>query len=679
MPMKRTSDALAFVALCGLLVSNAYAQSALFDDVHTIAASSVAVPVEHSFNIANPGQYTATLVDLGATLTPAAPLASVKMAVTSGSSVVGTLTAPGPLTFTAAAAGTYIIHAIGMPGTTAGSGPIGITVTDTNNNQVEQYSDTLALPAGVASSNEAVLNDSFIVSVSGSYQVTLTDTQFPSALGTLTLAIVDPTTGGLVANSTLSAPGTTASATVLLQSGVTYQIFAAGQAGGSVNAGLYGVSVNPAAGGAVVYSSSTPVGAVALVGSPQLSAASYTLSVADLQLPTGSTLANVGTEVMLNGQGVAQLVASGNTTFQAAAGTYEVFGLGVPSTSGSGNSSGIGSYALALRSAGGSAVLSVARAVTTPGGTYPSAYSFDSTLVQGGTYTLSLTDFGAPAQFTSLTAAAVQNGAITGFALPSVGSEKIAAAAAGPVSLLVFATPAQSTLASTAPSGLFGISLTANGAASPLFQTSQGVGVALAMSALTITTAGKYLVTVSDVGWPANFANLAVIVTQGASQVGSISSVGTFAFDATAGTYNVNLIAQPGGPDDASTYALTVAGAPPAPTLTLQPSSGSVVSGAPVTVSWSSQNATMCLLTGGGGFSDTTEPVNGTVASTALTSATTLVLSCTGPGGSTSQSVTVNVTPPSSGGGGELAPSVLIALVTSLLVRRRHQSFSLPH
>lgn len=668
MSMKRTSGALAFVVLCALLGLpgvNCHAQSALLDEVHTVAGSTVAVPVEHSFDISTPGNYKVTLVDLGAALTPKAPLASVKLAVTSGSSVVGKLTAAGTVTFPAAAAGTYVIHVIGAPGATVGSGPIGITVTDANNNQVEGYSDTLALPSSSTPSNEATLDDSFTVPSSGSYQVTLTDTQFPSALAVATLTIVDPTTGQ-VANSTLSAPGT---ATVSLQSGVTYRIFAAGQSGGALNAGLYGVNVSPAGGGTAAYSSSVPVGAVTLVGSPQVTAANYTLSVADLQFPSGSTLTSLGAEIMLSGQGVAQLTAAGSTMFQAAAATYQVFALGVPSTSGQASSAGIGSYSLVLQSAAGSVALAVARAVTAPGGTYPASYSFD-TPVQAETYTLSLTDFQAPAKFTSLATAVVQSGAVVGTALNTPGTQSITPAA-GPVTLLVFAQPAQSSASSTTPAGLFGISLTASGASAPAFQASQGVGAAFTVHQLDIATAGQYLVSVSDVGWPTNFTNLAAVVTQGTSQLGSILTGGSFTFTATPGTYYVNFIAQPGGADDASTYELTVGPAPPAPTLTFQANPTSVNSGSTTTLTWSSQNATSCRLTGGGGFSDTVEPASGTATSAALTSNTTFTLSCTGPSGTSNQTATVNVTATvkGGGGGGALDPTCLIALLAAFAAR----------
>src|SRR5579871_3127626 len=128
-PMQAHSWKLGIMVLVGcwtLLSAQSYAQNAVFSEAHTIAAPTTAVPVEHSFSITNAGTYTVTLTDLGALLTPAAPLASVKLAITSGGATVGSpLLAAGASQFTATAGGKYVHHVVGMPGNaTAGSGPI---------------------------------------------------------------------------------------------------------------------------------------------------------------------------------------------------------------------------------------------------------------------------------------------------------------------------------------------------------------------------------------------------------------------------------------------------------------------------------------------------------------------------------------------------------------------------
>ena len=654
----------ALTASCVMLCAAAHAQSAdLLDVVHTVAGPNRAVPVEHTFTISAAGTYQVTLTDLGAALTPSAPLSSVKLAVTSGPKVVGTpLAATPPLTGGAestqfsATPGTYVIHVIGTPGTVAGSGPIGIQVTNTaDGSQVEAYSDTLALPAGVLAVNEAVINDSFTVPTSDNYQVTLTDLQMPQALTTLTLAITQQ--GGSLL-TTLPAAGSTP---IALTAGVTYQIFAVGQATTAVNAGLYSATVSAAVGGTTpVYSKTVPVGTAVLVGSPALVAGSYNLNLTDLGYPT-SPLSQLGAVATLNGAVVAQLATAGIKSFTATANTYQVYAAGIPATP-----AGVGSYALTLQPPSGAPALSVAQAVATPGGA-ASAYTFSTNLTGGGAYTANLADFTFAAAFSSLSAAVVQGNSTIGTMATAVGTTTAVAsvnAAAGPLTILVFATPG-------ATGSLFGVNLTATGDTTPLFQATQGVGELFGTQQVTVTAAGNYTVNVTDVGFPVALTSLNAIATQGINRVGTVYTGGSFSFDATPGDYFINIIAQPGGTDNAGTYSLSVGPTPPAPVVTLQSSETSVASGSTVTLTWTSQNATTCTSTGGN-FTGS-QSLNNSFTTAAITSTTTYALTCAGAGGSTTKSVTVSIAAPATGGGksggGSIDTLLLLVLVGALLMR----------
>ncbi len=663
--MSRFTRATLLAAAWSMLCAAAHAQSSdLLDVVHTVAGPNRAVPVEHTFTISAAGTYQVTLTDLGAALTPTAPLSSVKLAVTSGPKVVGTpLTATPPLpggaesTQFSATPGTYVIHVIGTPGTVSGSGPIGIQVTNTaDGSQLETYSDTLALPAGVLPANEAVINDSFSVPASGNYQVVLTDLQLPQALATLTLAITQQG-GSLV--TTLSAAGSTPP--VALSAGVTYQIFAVGQATTAVNAGLYSATVSDAGGGATpVYSQIVPVGTAALVGSPALVAGPYNLNLTDLGYPT-SPLSQLGAVVTLNGAVVAQLGTAGIKSFTATANTYQVFAAGIAATP-----PGVGSYALTLLPPTGAPALSIAQAVATPGGS-ASAYTFSTNLTGAGAYTANLADFTFATAFSSLSAAVVQGNSTIGTMATATGVTTGLAsvnAAAGPLTILVFATPGAS-------GSLFGVNLTATGDTTPLFQATQGVGELFGTQKVTVTTAGNYTVNVADVGFPVALTSFSAIATQGVTRVGTAYTGGSFSFDATPGDYYINIIAQPGGTDNAGTYSISVGPTPPAPVVTLQSSATSVASGATVTLTWTSQNATSCTSTGGN-FTGS-QSLNNSFTTAAITSTTTYALTCVGAGGSTTKSVTVSITTPSTGGGksggGSIDALVLLVLVGALLMR----------
>ena len=631
-------------------VARAAASAPLFNEVHTIAAPTTGVPQEYTFNVDAAGTYTVTLTDLGAALTPSAPLASVKLAVTGNDVLVGLpLVGAGALNVNLPASGTYELHVIGMPGTGLGSGPFGIDVTK-GATQLAAFQGTLALPSQGLPSGEAVLDGSFAVSNSGSYTVTLTDLQLPQSLTTLTLLLIAQ--GGATAVVTLPNSGSL-QATVALTAGVTYDIFAVGQANATANAGLYSAVVAPSGGGAPVFSQVVPVGNTISVGSPALAAGNGTFRLTDLSYP--AVLSQLGAVLTLNGQVVVQLGAAGSQPFTATAGTYEAFAVGTAPMA----APGAGTYAVQVLPASGPALFGVARAVTAAGSTL-SAYSFDTTISTAGAYTASLTDFQFPLVLSSLSLAAVQGGALLGTPINSAGNSNIHAVE-GPLSLIVFTQAG-------AAGGLFGIDVTPN-AGSAVFDVTQGVGALFTAQQISVTASGSYSVTATDLGFPANFASYDTIVTQGTSHLGSIFGGGTFNFTATAGNYFVNFIAQPSGSDQAGTYALSVASAPAAPSVTLSVDRPQVTSGSTVDIVWSTQNATAC--TGSGGWSGS-QALSGTITSAALTANTTFTLSCTGPGGSTSKSVNVTVSAPSGGGGGGAADlELLLALAAALGVRCR--------
>ena len=658
--------ALVLATGCVALCATAQAQSTdLLDVSQSIAGPDRGVPIDHNFTISTAGTYKVTLTDIGATLKPtSAPLAAVKLAITNGATVVGTpLTATPPLTGGAesgqfsATPGTYTVHVIGVPGSGPGSGPVDIQITNTaDGSTVDDYSATLALPAGAIPNNDAVINDSFTVSTTGTYQVTLTDFKMPQALSTLTLAITQQG-GSLV--TTLNAAGST-SAT--FTAGVTYQIFAIGQAG-SPNTGVFSAAVT---GAAPVYSKTVAVGSAASVGSVALTAgSSYTLNLTDLIYPS-LPLGQLGAVVTLNGASIAQLSAAGNKSFTATTGgTYQVFAFGVPATP-----PGTGSYTVTVQPPTGAALLSAAQAVATPGGT-ASAYTFNTNVQSAGSYTANIADFKFAAAFTSLSAVVVQGNSTLGTMANAAGADDTPAsitAATGPLSILVFAQAGTS-------GSLFAVNLVGS-SSTPVFQVNQGVGELFGTQQVTVTTAGQYTVSVTDLAFPTAFTSLDAIATQGITRLGTVYTGGSFNFSATPGDYTINVIAQPGGTDNAGTYYMSVGPTPPAPTVTLTSSASSVTSGGTVTLNWSSQGATSCTSTGGS-FTGT-QALSGSVTTAAITSATTFSLTCVGAGGSTTQSVTVNITASSPGGGksggGAINEMTLLALVAALLLKTGGES-----
>jgi hypothetical protein len=648
------------------------AQAPLLSEVNTVAAATQGVPVEYTFNVAQTGTYTVTLTDLGAQQTPAAPLASVALAISTGSTIVGTpLTAAGTMQFTATSTGSYVLRVVGQPGPVVGSGPFGVVIANVaSNTQIVNFSGALTVPPAGAP-DVAVLNDTFTVATSGNYTVTLTDLRFPQSLQTLQLALLPQ--GGNALLASLSAAGTQqVSPPVALTASTTYDVIAFGQSGAAVNAGLYAVVVRDS-GSNVVYSSTLAVGtltALTPTTGVAIAAGGYTLSFADLAFPVALANLTQGVIVTLDDQVAASLTAAGTTTFAATGGQYQVFALATPASS-----PGAGSYDVDVRLTAGGAppVLSVAQAVSAAGSA-TQGYTFNTNVTTAGSYTLQLGDYQIPAALSSATLIAVQAGASVG-TLTSPGNSNLSLAA-GNVSVLVFAK-------SAAAGGLFGLFLSPQAGGSPIFETVQGTGNTVFTSTrVTVTTAGNYLATLTDLAFPAAFGTLYLVVTQGTSVTGWLAGGGELPFVAAPGDYFVTFAAQPSAAAQAGTYALTVevSNAPP-PTVMLSAGASSVTSGNATTLTWSTQNAISC--TASGGWSGT-EPLSGTTNTPALTSDTTFTLSCTGAGGTTAQSVTVSVTappppPPSGhGGGGALDPGTLSLLLGLLLLRARAGRVSPP-
>ena len=665
----RVARLLAVIALFAPVCAGAQSTT-LLNELHTIAAATASVPVEHTFTSTIAGAYTVTLTDVGAGLTPPTPLSVAKMAVTQGTTIVGTPavlqgTRTATLTFTATANTSYTLHVVGTPAQGVTSGLVGEEITAPDGSSAGSYADSLAPPTPLVANGEAILSDTFTVATSAEYTVTLTDYQLPKALQTLVLAIV-PTGGTPLV--TLPAGGAM-QATAVLSAG-SYQIVAIGKTDSTdptAVGGLFSASVTGASGSPPYPAKIVTVGAVAEVQSNSVPAGSYSLQLADLSYPT--PLASLAAVLVRDDGGppvAGPLTAAGSQSFTVATTTtnkYLAFAVATPQSS----ATGLGSYSLQVQpSPAATPPISAARIVGTPSTsstTYPSGFSFDETLPGAGSYTATVTDFGFPGPLASINLAAVQNGAVVATLANNPGSLTINAST-GPLTLLAYSQ-------ANSGGGLFGIDISSAGG-TPVLRTTQAVGTAFVQRSVAITTAGSYQVTATDVGFPANFASLYVLVTQGPQQLGKILGGGTFSFNATPGNYFVNFIALPGGSDLAGTYALSVAPTPPAPTVTLTSSASSVASGGTVMLTWSTQNATSCSASDGWSGM---QSANGSATSPTITTTTKFTLTCTGPGGSVSQSVSVSIsssTPSGGGGGGgggALSLVTLFGLAGCLLTR----------
>ncbi len=352
-----------------------HAQDTLpYEEVRTL--SSAVTPIEEKFTIdqSGAGSYRLVLTDLGFP----DPMPSLKLAVTRGSTVVGTVESAGSGTAKTlnfeATPGDYYVRAVGvLPA--SGLGSVGVAIykgssATPGETPVVNILKTLDAPPALRP-NQAQITADFKAASTGTYEVELNDFLFPQPLTDLVVNVVDVDAGTVKA--TLPAAG---SATFPAQSGVTYRVSVIGEASDAVGAGLFSVRIRPAGATAAEFLRVQELGRVKLEGSPTLTAGAYELSLRDLLYP--SQLAQVGAAVAFDGRLVTSTTASGNASFNAVAGQYAVYSVAQAS------GALLGSYGIEIRdTASGATPLSIAKSVGGATGTSP-AYQFVANIATAG-------------------------------------------------------------------------------------------------------------------------------------------------------------------------------------------------------------------------------------------------------------------------------------------------------
>jgi hypothetical protein len=650
--MRNLKSAVSVLASVLMLCSAAKAATLSSDSGVLAATATLAqqLPSAQTFTVTTAGQVKVSLADLGAP----APLTSLQLLVSSSGASVGQLSAAGSIQI-ATQPGTYKVQVIGSAGATPGS--FSVDVKDVASN-ADLLTFSGAIAATVANPATSALNDSFTIAQAGSYTITVTDRNFPVALGSIDLALLSGSTLAATIPATGCTSGNCNTATFNASAGL-YTIGGFATAAGADQAGLYSITITGPT-GAAVYSNTVPVG---LLPPPQvltLPAGNATLVVTDFATP--AALAALDTILAQGGTLLAATTAPGSASVSGAvAGPAQLYEFARASSA-----TPTGSYGVSI-SQNGTEVYEDARPV--PEGYVTASgvggYRFAGTVVSAGGYTLQLQDQAFPTAFASLRAV-VSQGGLSVQALNSAGSTSVTLAA-GPVEIVVLGTPPTLTANS-----LLGVSLAQAGGGTPIVQQSQGVGGLFHTQSVTLPAAGSYQLTLTDLQFPAAFAELDLAVTQGTALRGQIFGGGTtpLTFNApTAGTYSLNVLARLAAGNNYGTWGYLLAPTPPAPTISLSAAPTSVGTSQTSSLTWSATNATSC--TASGGWTGTLA-ISGTQTTAALTSDTTYTLTCVGPGGSsnTSVSVTVSAAASSKGGGGAF-DLWLLAGLSALLWRRR--------
>jgi plastocyanin len=634
--------ALALVAFAGAARS-----TSLLDQTSIVALPTVAAPQQYSFTATATEALTVKLTDLQV---PAA-FSFLQIAVTQADTLVGTAWPVEGTTSTVAVAAitgtTYLVSVIGTPNATQGIGSFGVCVTrnsDTTHTCVPaySYSGNIQTPSAPSTSGVSTLDTNFTATSTGTYQVTLTDDQFPVALQMVSATIFNGATqvGGVFPSGTTS---------VTLTGGVNYTLLIAAQAAASPQAGLYGARITDPS-GAVVFERTRPVGSLGastIVNNP--TPQSLTLSLTDFAYP--ASLNGLGAAVTSGAVELGELTAAGSSpAFAAPAGNLEIWQYAT-----AGASSGV--YSLNLASAHAS-LFSTTQVVNPAGNGSSGSYAFAVQLA-AGVYNLSVTDLQFPGQLSSVSSTIAENGAV----LTVNSNGDFTTPAAGVAVIVVDAQAPQS------GSGIFDVAVrTANTPSTTVLDQTQAVGGVFNTQMINDSAGGSYTVTLTDLGFPTDFQNLAAVFSQGGQVLGKIYGSNAFSVDTTAGQYVLTIVATP-GMDNYGLYSVNIASAKP--TLTFSASPTTVTAGQTVQLTWSADSATTCTASGSSTWSGN-EPVSGT-ASVAISADVTLMLTCTGTGGSVTQSVAITATPAASsggGGGGSVDLSLLVLLTATFLARR---------
>jgi trimeric autotransporter adhesin len=320
--------------------------------------------------------------------------------------------------------------------------------------------------------------------------------------------------------------------------------------------------------------------------------------------PTPTVILSVGPSAITSGSSATLNWSATNATTCVASGAWS----GAKAVHGSQSTGALkanATYILTCTGAGGTAAQSATVSVSAHPSVTVSFSAGPSTVASGGTSKLTWSSINA----TACTASGGWSGT-KGIS----GSQSSAALTAGTT---------------------FGLTCTGNGGSATqsvtVSVTSPAPVVHLTASPSTVASGGA-----ATLSWLSSNATSCVASGAWAGAKATSGSQTTGALTAGA-TYELSCTGNGGSAQQSTTVSVTS----PAPTITFSASPSTVASGTGSTLIWSATHATSC--TASGGWSGT-KAVTGSQSTGALTANETYGLTCTGAGGSATQSATVSVT-----------------------------------
>jgi hypothetical protein len=594
-------------AICCCVLGVAHAADPLPAETRLVAAAGAATTTQQSFNIPAAQDLVVTFTDLQI---PAA-LISAGVVVTQGAAIAGSAQLAAPATTATvslpAAAGDYTLYVFGQPN--AGFSVATFTVCVAPKTSPSNCIQSASLAGNITAQSTA--NDPTVSTFSSSLQVTTG--------GSYTFGFQD-----------FQFP-------VALHTAPNLALFQ----------GSTPIQLGIAAGSAISLSPGTYV----------------TLKVIDYGFP--GPLASASALLTAGGSPLGKASAAGGAmSFSAPAGNLQLWTYAaVGATPGT----------FSADVSGTADLYTTAQAAQPAGSAY--AYAFVSPPLTAGSYQVTAADLQFPSQLNGLSFAVAQNGAIV---QQSTSAASINFnATAGSVILLVGAqTPSSG---SASGNGLFDINLQTTGASAQLvYDKTQSVSSTAALfdaQALNLGISASFDASLTDLQFPVKFSNLALVVSRGSQVLGKIYGGGVFSFPGSPGSYQLTFVATPGANQATppviqqfGLYGVSIVFS--APVVNLTSSVASAVTDSPITLTWTSSNASSCTASGGNWTGS--KAAGGGTEVIILAATTTYTLTCTGTGGVTAQSVAVTATskPSSSGGGGGALDMAFLMLGGALAAAR---------
>jgi hypothetical protein len=634
---------LAFV--CFAWVGVAHAADPLPAETRLVAAANAAAPTQMPFTIAATQDLVVTLTDLQV---PGA-LVSAGIVVTQGSAIAGMAQLAAPATSAnfplPAANGDYTLYVFGVPNANFSVGTFTVCVAPQANPanciQSASLSGNITAPFTASDPTISTFNSNLTVATQGAYTFNFADLNFPVALRT-------PPNLALFQGGSVIQLGITPGMALNLSPGV-YTLLGIAQADQTIESGLYGITISGPAGTAPPLDTAVPVGlttAAAPFNNP--AAQMVTLKVSDYGFPT--PLASASALLTAGGSALGSASAAGGAmNFMAPAGGLELWTYG--------NAGGATGTFSADVSGGGADLYTTAQGVGPAGNSY--AYAFVTPPLTPGAYQASAADLQFPSQLSGLAFAVAQNGVILQQSA-TAGSVNFTALAGNVVLLVSAQAPASG---GASGNGVFDVNVQSTGASAQLvYDKTQSVSSTAALfdtQTINLGVNASFDASLADLGFPAPFANLSLVVSRGSEILGKIYGGGLFTFLGTPGSYQLTFVATPGAMQQFGLYGVSIVYTPPVVTLTSSVSNAATNS--LVTLSWTAANATSCSASGGNWTGD--KAASSGSEALVLAATTTYTLTCTGTGGTTSQSVSVTATAAAtSSHGGAVDVWLLIAL-----------------